>query len=107
MNANVDTRRAVRRLTLAAWGLVLLAGCEQSPAPATADRDAAQQTLDRALGAWIKGDTVEGLKAASPSLVVGEPKWRRGDKLSKYEVQGSSKPSGAQREFRVKLWLTD
>src|SRR5262245_39239200 len=107
MNVRVGSRRAGRGLTLVAWSLALLAGCGQAPAPESADPDAARRTLDRALASWIKGDTVEGLKTASPSLVVGEPKWQRGDKLTKYEVQGPGKPSGAQREFRVKLWLTD
>ena len=50
---------------------------------------------------------VEEMKKASPSIVVSDPKWLRGAVLKKFELGGTSKPSGAEREFTVTLWLAD
>jgi hypothetical protein len=92
---------------LAAAVLIASCGCESVPAPPPPpDHDAAKQTLLRALSSWQKGETVEGMGKASPSIRVSEPKWEGGDKLTKFEVQGSGKPRGDQQSFQVTLWLT-
>jgi hypothetical protein len=91
-----------------AFGLLILAGCgEGTPAPAAADENEARKTLDSALTAWLKGETVDAMKKASPSIIVADHKWERSDKLTKFEVEGPGKPLGAARAFQVKLWLTD
>jgi hypothetical protein len=47
------------------------------------------------------------MENASPSMIVTDEKWRRGDKLKKFEVEGASQPSGSERSLRATLWLTD
>ena len=47
------------------------------------------------------------MKQASPPIHVSDPSWQKGEPLKKFEVDGSGKPSGAEREFTVNLWLTD
>jgi hypothetical protein len=59
------------------------------------------------LTSWQKGETTEAMKGASPPLIVTDEKWRRGDKLRKFEVESPSDPSGSERAFRATLWLTD
>ncbi len=88
-------------------GAALLSGCGSDAAPAPADQDQARKTLDQALTGWQKGETVEGMKNASPSILVSDPKWSNGSALKKYEVKGDGKPAGAERVFTVTLWLTD
>ena len=92
---------AVCLLTLA------LAGCGGKAAPVASPEDEARQTLDRALQGWQKGDTVAAMKEGKPSILVADPSWEKGAALSKFEVQGPGKPSGAERTFSVKLWVAD
>jgi hypothetical protein len=94
-------------LAVAVPVLIVLSGCGGAPAAPAPDQDAAKQTLERALSSWQKGDTVDGLAKASPSIKVSEPNWERGDKLTKFELQGSGKPKGGQRAFQVTLWLSN
>jgi hypothetical protein len=88
-------------------GLLGGSGCDSTAPPSTADQDQARKTLDLALSGWQKGETVDGMKKASPSIVVGDPKWSKGAKLTKFEVKGDGKPAGAERVFAVTLWLAD
>jgi hypothetical protein len=99
--------RARFRLVLTLSGWMLLTGCGTTAAPAPVSEDLAKQALERALSSWQKGETTEAMKNASPSMVVSEEKWRRGDKLTKFELEGASKPSGSERVIRATLWLTD
>jgi len=87
--------------------LIVLPGCGGTPAAPAPDHDAAKQTLERALSSWQKGETVLGVEQASPSIKVSDPKWERGDKLTKFELQGTGKPKGGQRAFQVTLWLSN
>ena len=89
-----------------AVGMLASAGCG-STVPRPADPDLAKQTLERALGSWSEGKTVEAVKGASPSIVVSDPKWSRGDALKKFEIKTDGKPSGAERVFTVMLWVVD
>jgi hypothetical protein len=92
---------------LTSIGLFVCSGCGSTPAPAPADEGQAKRTLDQALSAWQKGESVEAIKKASPPIVIKDPKWQRGDSLKKFEVDGAGKPSGAEREFKVTLWFAD
>lgn len=104
----VWTRRRHLSLTLAlASTLLSSSGCGGGSVPIPSDQTQARQTLDSALESWKKGETVEAMKTASPSILVSDSKWERGAKLSKFEVQGEGKPSGAERAFTVDLWLAD
>jgi hypothetical protein len=107
MRARLFASRLRCCTVLAAPVLIVLAGCSGSPAAPAPDQDAAKQTLERALSSWQKGETVDGLAKASPSIKVSEPNWERGDKLTKFELQGSGKPKGGQRAFQVTLWLSN
>jgi hypothetical protein len=98
--------RASVRLVVILSGLILLPGCGAA-APTPVHADIAKQALERALSSWQKGETTEAMKNASPSMIVSEEKWRRGDKLKKFEVEGASKLSGTERLVRATLWLTD
>ena len=81
-------------------------GCGSQSSMATADQDEAKTALDQVLTSWQSGKTIEDLKNDSPSIIVSDPKWARGDKLKKYTVNGAGKASGAERSFTVNLWLT-
>lgn len=107
MNRASQTIRATATRLVVLLGWACLAGCSDGAAPVPADEDRARQTLERALTSWQQGTTVEALKGARPSIVASDPKWLRGAVLKKYEVQGKGKPSGAEREFNVTLWLAD
>jgi hypothetical protein len=87
--------------------LPVSAGCGGTAAPPTVDADVAKVTLDRTLGSWQKGETIDTMKNASPPVVVSDKSWGRGEKLTKYELDGPSKSAGADRKFQVNLWLTD
>jgi hypothetical protein len=104
--------KRIRTLIDVRWLLLLLglalAGCDDStPVPTAAPEESARKTLDTALGAWQKGEAFARMKQASPAITVADPKWEKGLKLGKYEVLGVGEPSGAERVFQVKLWLTD
>ncbi|MFO0890892.1 MAG: hypothetical protein U0790_17335 [Isosphaeraceae bacterium] len=107
MSANVFIRALLLRRIAATVGLMAAAGCGQTPAPAPADETQARQTLEKVLAAWQHGQTVEAMKQASPPILVSDPSWQKGESLRKYEVAGPGKPSGAEREFTVMLWLAD
>src|SRR5438105_2264724 len=88
-------RRAAARFALGMMLIVApaLAGCGDTAAPTAAPADQARKTLDSALGSWVEGKTVEAVKAASPSILVEDPKWKKGVALKKFEVKGEGKPS--------------
>ena len=100
-------RRVALRLVMGLIAVPVLAGCGGNAAPVAADGDQARKTLDSALTSWAQGQTVEAMKAASPSILVEDPKWKAGATLKKYEVKGDGRPSGAERVFSVKLTLSD
>jgi hypothetical protein len=85
--------------------LIALSGCGSNAAPIAANQASTRQILESTLTSWKNGEKSEALKSASPSVLVEDPKWKRGEKLMKFEVEG--KPSGAERAFTVTLWLAD
>ena len=99
--------RTRRSLLAGLLGLAALCGCESTAAPTPADQDLARKTLDQALSGWQKGETVEGMKRASPSILVSDPKWAKGVALKKFEVAGDGQAAGAERVFAVTLYLAD
>ena len=107
MNSHIIVTRAAKgRLAMVACALILgVTGCEGTAAPTAADSEEAKQMLELALGLWVKGKTVDDAKSGSPSILVSDPKWSRGDKLKKFEINSDGKPSGAERVFTVKLSL--
>ena len=103
----IHHRRNALRLAIGLFAASALAGCGDTSTPTAANTDQARKTLDSALTAWTQGQTVEAVKGASPSILVEDPKWKKGATLKKFEVKGDGKPSGAERVFAVKLTLAD
>jgi hypothetical protein len=107
MKIQFPTRQALYWRLAAALVLLSVTGCGGTPAPSPADENQARQTLDQALSSWQKGEKAEAMKNANPSIHISDPSWERGATLKKFEVEGTGKPSGAERAFTVTLWLTD
>ena len=79
--------------------LIVLSGCEQHPAPPAPTRTRRNKPWSEPSSSWQKGETVDAMAKASPSIKVSDPKWERGDKLTKFELQGPGKPKGGQQAF--------
>ena len=107
MKPHCVTTRAPYLYLAAAMMFLSVSGCDGNAAPAAADQDEARKTLDQALSAWQKGETIEAMKNGSPAIHVADDKWTQGATLKKYEVEGQGKASGAEREFTVKLWFVN
>jgi hypothetical protein len=73
------------------------AGVREHPGAGPPNVEAATKTLERALISWQKGDALDGMEKASPPLKVFDPKWKSGDKLTKFELQGPGTPKGGQQ----------
>jgi hypothetical protein len=84
-----------------------LAGCGGTAAPTAAPEGEARAVLDQALGAWKEGKSPAALKEGSPSIVVGDPAWEKGAKLTRFEVEGPGKAAGAEQVYTVRLWVAD
>src|SRR6516162_5502314 len=95
-------------LIAALWCPAALAGCGSGPyKSAPVNPDIARDTLNSAMESWKSGETIESLKADSPSIVVQDLDWSAGAKLLDYEVLDDGKPESANLVARVKLSLED
>jgi hypothetical protein len=89
-------------------GAFAVAGCGSGPyKSAPVNPDIARDTLNSAMESWKSGETIESLKADSPSIVVQDLDWSAGAKLLDYEVLDDGKPESANLVARVKLSLED
>jgi hypothetical protein len=79
-------------------------GCG-SPKPA--DPDLARATLAMALDAWRDGRTIDEVTSGSPPIIVADPAWKAGFKLSRYQVAETSRLAGFDLKIPVELWLED
>jgi hypothetical protein len=101
-------RRSYRALHAA--GLLVLSfagapfGCG---GPKPADPDQARATLAMALDAWRDGRTMDDVTNGSPPIVVADPSWKAGFKLSRYQVAETTRSAGFDLKIPVELWLTD
>ncbi len=100
----IESRRALWAIVFAS-GLIGWAGCGKTAAPEPGDETFARKTLERALDSWRNGETIEAMKNASPPIIVQDRKWLKGDRLTRFEVEGAGIPWAAERKFHVKLWL--
>ncbi len=98
-------RRAFRSLAgtaLTALAVAAIAGCGgQQPA----NPDQARATLATALDAWRDGRTIDDVTGGSPPIVVADPSWKAGYKLSRYEVAEATRTAGFDLKIPVELWL--
>ena len=72
-----------------------------------ADPDRARATLTLALDAWRDGRTIDDVTTGSPPIIVADPEWRAGFKLSRYQVAETTRPAGFDLQMPVQLWLED
>jgi len=86
--------------------VALLLGCSgEGGRAAPVDASRARETLRTALESWKKGDKIDALKTASPSIVVQDFDWMGGQSLVNYEVAGDGKDDDANLRIPVKLTL--
>jgi hypothetical protein len=97
--------RVIAAAGLAAMAVALpLLGCGgQVPA----DPDQARATLATALDTWRDGRTIDDVTNGSPPIVVADPSWKAGFKLSRYQVGDSLRAAGFDLKIPVELWLED
>lgn len=100
--------RTHERTALTVVAALLLAspvpGCGSREA---ADPDKARATLATALDAWHDGRTIDEVTTGSPPIVVADPAWKAGFKLSRYQVAETSSVAGFDLKIPVELWLQD
>jgi hypothetical protein len=75
--------------------------------PQPADPDKARATLAMALDAWRDGRTIDEVTNGSPPIVVADPEWKAGFKLSRYQVAETTRVAGFDLKIPVELWLQD
>ena len=99
---------AHERTTLTFFAVLSLAsqvpGCG---GPVAADPDRARATLTFALDAWRDGRTIDEMTSGSPPIVVADPAWKAGFKLSRYQVADTTRVAGFDLKIPVELWLQD
>lgn len=94
-------------------GLILLfvtlmnfVGCQQAPPPAALDPNLAKASLERFLTTWKSGGKPEDLPKAVPPIVVGDPDWEAGQKLTNFQlVEQASRNDGTNAHLQVRLEL--
>jgi hypothetical protein len=97
--------RAIPAAGLAALSLAALPlGCG-GPEPAQPNQ--ARATLAIALDAWRDGRTIEDVTNGSPPIIVADPSWKAGFKLSRYQVADTARAAGFDLKIPVELWLED
>jgi hypothetical protein len=72
-----------------------------------ADPDQARATLTLALDAWRDGRTIDDVTNGSPPIIVADPSWKAGFKLSRYQVAETTQTAGFDLKMPVQLWLQD
>jgi hypothetical protein len=82
----------------------LIPGCG---GPTPADPEKARATLAKALDAWRDGRTIDEVTNGSPPIVVADPEWKAGFKLSRYQVAETTRTAGFDLKIPVELWLQD
>ena len=88
-------------LTACSVLLPILSGCGQAVNPPVR-RDVAVETLKKVLQHWQEGGSLEGCAQWEPSVVVGEPLWTEGSKLTGFEL-GEERALDANLFVNVKL----
>jgi hypothetical protein len=87
--------------------MLLAAGLSGCSAPKPDDPDQARATLTTALDAWQSGRTIDEVTNGSPAIVVSDPAWKNGFKLSRYQIAEKTSAAGLDLKFPVALRLQD
>jgi hypothetical protein len=100
--------RFARGVMLASLACLFLSlpGCggKQGAKDLPLDHSLARQSLTTALDAWKAGGKPASLKDGTPSIIVGDPTWDSGAKLTEYKL-GAERDMGANLEVTVQLTL--
>lgn len=91
--------------------LVCLLGCQQGTPSYALDSDIAHQSLEKAMQAWVDGQTPADLQ---PGIIIGDVDWTKGKKLVSYEIlireettDGSNLHIPVKRRFKSGSRVTD
>jgi hypothetical protein len=89
-------------------GLSLLLSCLQAAGcgPAKVPPSDSQQALvlvEKLLGQWKSGATIEELAKMTPPTYVSEDLWKKGVKLTEYKIVGEGEMLGPNVRFKVAL----
>jgi len=69
------------------------------------DENLAAESLKRVLDSWRRGETMESLKQQSPSIIVNDPAWAEGRKLTDYKLKDAGKSDGRNLHCTVELFF--
>lgn len=91
--------------------LVAQSGCQQGTPSYALDSEIAHVSLEKALQAWVDGQTPADLQ---PEIIVGDVDWNKGKKLVSYEIlireettDGSNLHIPVKRRFKSGSKVTD
>ncbi len=87
---------------LVAGLMVCSIGCGGASATGGSEQEA-RDALTKALDAWKSGRKADEMRNESPEVIVGDPDWKKGNRLNAYQV-GSGMYDG--KNLRVPVTLT-
>ena len=80
------------------------AGCGQSAPQLTIDPALAQASFEQFLQVWKKGGKPRDLQTASTTIIVGEPDWEAGRKLTGFKIlKDKQRNDGANLHMTAQL----
>jgi hypothetical protein len=84
----------------------VLPGCTgTSSLPPATDAGQGREVLKRALDTWAQGGRPDDLKSANPPVIVNDPDWSAGYRLTKYDIAAKDNRIGVDLLLRVNLTL--
>jgi hypothetical protein len=93
------------RGTAAAVACLLVVGCGRSNAPT--DVPSAKAALTAALESWKAGQSPDALRQRTPSIVMVDDAWKKGEKLESFENVVPEVDDGVNLHCTVKLAIND
>ena len=94
------------RKTLMVFSLLLCCllavGCGPAKVPPS-DSQQALTLVEKLMGQWKSGATVEELATMTPPTYVSEDLWKKGVKLTDYKVVGEGEMLGPNVRFKISL----
>ncbi len=81
---------------------VFSSGCGPATVPPS-DTKQALELVDKLMGQWKSGATVEELAKMTPPIFVSEALWKSGARLTDYKVVGEGEMLGPNVRFKISL----
>jgi hypothetical protein len=94
-----------RQRLATAVACLLVVGCGRSNAPT--DVPSAKAALTAALECWKAGQSPDSLRQRSPSIIMVDDAWQKGDKLESFETVGPETDDGVNLHCTVKLAINN